>query len=90
MVKTIVQQLICADLFLSAYFLRFRVSFHLVKYTWSGQFICCCVILTVHSAVNTLKKWILNDALYYRLLPSLSGFHSQLLWGMSFLEKHWV
>ena len=30
MVKTVVQQLICAGLFLSAYCVRFRVSLHLV------------------------------------------------------------
>jgi len=47
-------------------------------------------MLTVHSAVYTLKKWVVNDALCSRLLPSLSGFHSQLLGAMSFLEKHWV
>ena len=47
-------------------------------------------MLTVHSAINTLKKWVVNDALCSRLLPSLSGFHSQLLGATSFLEKHWV
>jgi hypothetical protein len=88
MVKTVVQELICADLFRSAYCHRFRVNFHLVRYMCSGQLILCCVMLAVHSAVNTLKQWVLNDALCYRLLPSLSGFHSQLLGGTSFLEKH--
>lgn len=39
MVKTLVQHLICAGLFLSAYCLRFRVNFHLVKYAWSSQLI---------------------------------------------------
>jgi len=47
-------------------------------------------VLTVHSAVNTVKQWVANDALCSRLLPSLSGFHSQLLGATSFLEKHWV
>jgi hypothetical protein len=47
-------------------------------------------MLTVHSAVNTLKQSVVIDAHCSRLLPSLSGFHSQLLGATSFLEKHWV